>query len=48
MLRKTDKNGINLICNEDMEIIISDEDADRIPAIVAEFTPCATMDYTIE
>lgn len=42
------ENGINLICNEDMEIIISDEDADRIPAIVAEFAPCATMDYTIE
>lgn len=41
------EKGINLICNENMEITISDEDADRIPTIVSEFAPCAAMDYTI-
>ena len=39
--------GINLTCGEDMSIYISDEDAKKIPAIVSEFAPAATGDYSI-
>jgi len=42
------EHGIELVCNEDMQIVITDEDAERIPAIVAEFAPAAIDDYTIE
>lgn len=41
-------NGIELTCNDDMEIIISDEDAERIPAIVREQAEAAINDYSIE
>lgn len=41
-------NGINLICDDNMQVKISDEDAERVPAIVAEFAPAASGDYTIE
>lgn len=41
-------NGIDLTCNADMEIIISDNDALRIPEIVNKFAPAATDDYVIE
>lgn len=43
-----ENNGINLICNEDMEIVISDEDAERIPKIIAELAPYAKEDFGIE
>ena len=39
------ENGIELICNENMQIQVSDEDAERIPAIVQEFAPAAADDY---
>lgn len=39
------ENGIELICNENMDINVSDEDAARIPAIVAEYAPAASEDY---
>ncbi len=37
-----------MTCNEDMQIIISDEDAERIDGIVKDFAPAALMDYTLE
>lgn len=42
------ENGINIICNEQMEMTISDEDAARIPEIVAKYAPAAIGDYSIE
>lgn len=42
------ENGVDLICNEDMEVTVSDEDAERIPSIVEEFAPAAIGDYSIE
>ena len=41
-------NGIELTCNENMEVLISDEDADRIEEIVKELAPAAIGDYCIE
>lgn len=41
-------NGIELNCNEDMEIVISDDDAARIPEIVREQAEAAINDYSIE
>lgn len=40
--------GINLMCNDDMEIEISDNDARRIRKIVEEKAPEAIDDYVIE
>lgn len=40
--------GINLTCNENMEIIISDEDAERIDNMVPTLCPAAMGDYSIE
>lgn len=40
--------GIELTCNENMEIIISDEDADRIMDMVPALCPAAMGDYSIE
>ena len=39
------EQGIELICNENMDINVSEEDAARIPAIVAEYAPAAEFDY---
>ena len=41
-------NGINLICNENMEIVVTEEDAERIPKIIEEHAPYANADYGIE
>lgn len=41
-------NGIDIICNENMEMMVSEEDADRIPAIVNELAPAAINDYVID
>lgn len=38
---------IEMTCNADMEIIVSDEDAERIAEIVATLAPAAINDYTI-
>ena len=40
-------NGINIICNDNMEMMITDTDATRIDAIVAEKAPAAFADYVI-
>lgn len=42
------QNGINLVCNNNMEIIICDEDAERIEKIIKEKAPAAIEDFTIE
>lgn len=41
-------NGINLICNESNELIISDDDAYRIDKLVKDKFYCAIGDYIIE
>lgn len=40
-------NGINIICDDDMTMILSDEDAERVCDIVNEFAPAAIYDYEI-
>ena len=40
-------NGINIICNDNMEMMITDADAIRIDAIVEEKAPAAFADYVI-
>ena len=40
-------NGINIICSDDMKMMITDADAMRIDAIVAEKAPAAFADYVI-
>lgn len=42
------EQGIEMMCDEKMSIVISDEDAERIPALVEEFAPAAAGDYGIE
>ena len=39
---------LGLICNENMQIEISDEDAEKIDSIVNELAPAASGDYAIE
>lgn len=38
-------NGIDLICDDNMDIIISDEDCERINDIVMRLAPSAIDDY---
>ena len=40
-------NGINIICNDEMQMMITDTDATRIDAIVIEKAPAAFADYVI-
>ena len=40
-------NGINIICSDDMKMMVTDADAIRIDAIVAEKAPAAFADYII-
>ena len=42
------EHGINVTCNEDMEMIVSDEDASKIGDIVDRYAPWEAYDYTIE
>lgn len=48
LLEILENNGIIMTCNEDMQIEISDEDAEKINSIVMEFAPAASGDYSIE
>ena len=41
-------NGISLGCNEKMEIVVSDEDVDKINEIIKTLAPAAEMDYGFE
>ena len=40
-------NGINITCNKQMEMAVSDEDAIKIDAIVARYAPAAFGDYVV-
>lgn len=40
-------NGINIICSDDMKMMVTAADATRIDAIVAEKAPAAFADYVI-
>ena len=40
-------NGISIICSDDMRMMVTDKDATRIDAIVAEKAPAAFADYVI-
>lgn len=42
------EHGINVSCNDDMEIIVSDDDAHKIDDIVDRYATWAAYDYTIE
>lgn len=48
LLDLLEEKGVRIYCNENMEMILTDDDAERVPAIVAEFAPAAINDYTIE
>lgn len=41
-------NGIDLICDENMNITLSDEDAEKVIALIGEKAPAASDDYGIE
>ncbi len=41
-------NGISMVCNDNMDIVISEDDAMRIESIVSELAPFASGDYAIE
>ena len=40
-------NGINIICDDNMKMMVTDTDAARIDAIVADKAPAAFADYVI-
>ena len=47
LLEVLEANGINIICSDDMRMMITDTYAMRIDAIVAEKAPAAFADYII-
>ena len=47
LLEVLTSNGINIICSDDMKMMITDTDATRIDAIVTEKAPAAFADYVI-
>ena len=47
LLEVLEANGISIICNDNMQMMITDSDATRIDAIVAEKAPAAFADYII-
>ena len=47
LLEVLEANGINIICSDDMRMMVTDTDAMRIDAIVAEKAPAAFADYVI-
>lgn len=48
LLEAIEENGIKTICTNNMDVVISDADADRITAIVEECAPAALQDYCLE
>lgn len=42
------ENGVNITCNEQMQMVVSDDDAKKIESIVKEIAPAAASDYIIE
>lgn len=47
LLEVLEAAGINIICSDDMKMMVTDTDAMRIDAIVAEQAPAAFADYII-
>ena len=47
LLEVLEANGINIICSDDMRMMVTDTDAMRIDAIVADKAPAAFADYII-
>ena len=47
LIEVLEANGIKIICSDDMEMMVTDADAIRIDAIVAEKAPAAFADYVI-
>ena len=47
LLEVLTSNGINIICSDDMKMVVTDADAARIDAIVTEKAPAAFADYVI-
>ena len=39
--------GINIVCNNQIEMVVSDADAIKIDAIVAKYAPAAFSDYMV-
>ena len=47
LLEVLEAAGINIICSDEMKMMVSDTDAMRIDEIVAEKAPAAFADYVI-
>ena len=47
LLEVLEANGINIICSDDMRMMVTDTDAMRIDAIVTGKAPAAFADYII-
>ena len=47
LLEVLEAAGINIICSDDMRMMVTDTDATRIDAIVSEKAPAAFADYII-
>ena len=47
LLEVLEANGINIICSDDMRMMVTHTDAMRIDAIVTEKAPAAFADYVI-
>lgn len=47
LLEVLECNGISIICDDQMRMTISDEDAAKVGQVVKEFAPAAYMDYMI-
>ncbi len=47
LLEVLESNGVNIICSDDMRMMVTDTDAARIDAIVIEKAPAAFADYVI-
>lgn len=47
LLDVLEANGISIICDDQMRMTISDEDAAKVGQVVKEFAPAAYMDYMI-
>ena len=47
LLEVLEANGINIICSDDMKMMVTDTDATRIDTIIAEKAPAAFADYII-
>ena len=47
LLEVLEANDINIICSDDMKMMVTDTDATRIDAIVADKAPAAFADYII-